>query len=350
MSETAAERQIANGGPHFRPSGPLRSAHLQTLWANWAPRPAADARVRIDSSPSVVSTGGPGPADRLRLHWTPPRRDDAPVLVVLHGLTGCADSPGVAGVAAKGRERGFEVVRVDLRNAPGATPSVGVGHAGRSEDARAVLDHVRAERPSAAIAVVGFSLGGNVALKAAGELGDDAPAALRAVVGISVPIDLDRCCRAIDAPLNLPYRAYFLRRLRRTVRSRASAYPHHYEGIELPSALSLRAFDDAVVAPLGGFRDAADYYARSSALRVLADVRVPTLLIEAEDDPFIPFDVYDDARIRTNRRIRLLATRHGGHAGFWAPPPAGDRDAFWAENRAVDFAARAVGLPWSPRR
>lgn len=334
-----------DGPPPFRPPAVLRSAHLQTLWASWARRPAADARVLAEAATEIVDTGDGDAADRLAVHWTPALIEEAPVLVVLHGLTGCAASPGVLGVAAKARERGFEVVRVDLRNAPGDTPSVAVGHAGRSEDARAVLEHVMRRRPAAPVAVVGFSLGGNVALKAAAEYGDDAPPALRAVVGISVPIDLDRCCAAIDARANLLYRSYFLRRLRRTVRTRAAAHPGVYDGIELPSVLSLRAFDDAIVAPLCGFRDAADYYARSSALPHLGDIRVRTLLIEAEDDPFIPFAVYDDARIRANPRIRLLATRRGGHAGFWAPPPPGDRDPFWAENRAVEFAARVVGLP-----
>lgn len=326
--------------PPFRPLPGLRGAHFQTLWSNLLRRPDS-VRAILDRSHTEIL--GTVDGDRLRVHWTAgQRRAGAPVLVILHGLTGCSSSSGVLGVAAKALGAGFEVVRVDLRNAFGSTPSVGVGHAGRSEDARTVLEHVVSRRPSSLVAIVGFSLGGNVALKAAGEYGSEPPTQLRAVVGISVPLDLDRACTRIDAASNWLYRRYFLGRLRRIVAGRIQAHPDVYEGVEPPPTLSIRDFDDAIVAPTCGFTDAVDYYTRSSAIAFLPDIRVPTLLVEAEDDPFIPFSIYEDARIRDNPRVCLLNTRRGGHAGFWNPNGTPDPTPFWAEHRAVEFAARRV--------
>ncbi len=277
------------------------------------------------------------------MHWNRAAPAAGAVLLVLHGLTGCATSPQVIGIAAKGRARGFDVVRADLRNASGDAPSTQVGHAGRSEDVRTILRHILERSPAAAICIVGYSLGGNIALKCAGELASTTPEQLCAVATISVPINLDAACRRIDAPSNIVCRSYFVRRLRSMVAQRTRREPERYAQINLEGVRTIRGFDNAVVAPLGGFDNAADYYRRCSALRFIDTIRVPTLLIQAHDDPFIPFDAYRDPRIAANRAVTLLATAHGGHTGFYGSSPP-DPDAFWAENRAVDFCARAADL------
>ncbi len=324
----------------FQPAFFVRGGHRQTMWANYAPRASSAAALARVAEPTQLPTPD---GDRLRVHWNRVKPAAPAVLVVLHGLTGCAASPQVVGIAAKGLERGFDVVRVDLRNASGDTPSTEIGHAGRSEDVRAVLDHVIDRAPRAAICVIGYSLGGNIALKALGELHRNAPEQLRGVATISVPIDLDAACRRIDAATNFVYRAYFVRRLLSVVAQRAKRVPERYEQINLDGVHTIRGFDEAVVAPLGGFGNAADYYQRCSALRFIEAIRVPTLLIQARDDPFIPFDAYRDPRIGSNDAVTLLATALGGHAGFYGSSRR-DRDAFWAENRAVDFCAAAADL------
>ena len=325
----------------FQPAALVHGGHRQTVWANYAPRACSDAALARIAEPRQLPTPD---GDYLRVHWNRVEPEAQAVLVVLHGLTGCAASPQVIGIAAKGWKRGFEVVRVDLRNASGDTPSTEIGHAGRSEDVRAVLDHVIDRAPTAAICVIGYSLGGNMALKALGELHRDAPEQLQAVATISVPIDLDAACRQIDAATNFVYRAYFVKRLRSLVARRARRAPEHYGQINLDGVHTIRGFDEAVVAPLGGFVDAADYYQRCSALRFIEAIRIPTLLIQAKDDPFIPFDAYRDPRIKSNDAVTLLAPALGGHAGFYGSSQR-DRDAFWAENRAVDFCAAAASLP-----
>ena len=324
----------------FQPAALARGAHRQTIWANYARRvPGATALSRTADSTQLRTADG----DWLRVYWNRRTPGADAVLVVLHGLTGCAASPQVVGIAAEGWGRGFDVVRVDLRNASGDTPSSEVGHAGRSEDVQTVLAHIIDRAPSASICIIGYSLGGNIALKALGESGHQAPEQLRAVATISVPIDLDAACRRIDTPANFIYRTYFVRRLRSMVARRALRAPQRYAQINLRGVHTIRGFDDAVVAPLGGFDSAADYYQRCSALRFIETIRVPTLLIQAQDDPFIPFDAYRDPCIGSNLLVTLLTTAHGGHAGFYGSS-RGDPDGFWAENRAVDFCAEAADL------
>ena len=273
-----------------------------------------------------------------------------PVLVVLHGLTGCADADNVMAIAAKGFGLGFDVVRVDLRNSQGESPSLGVGHAGRSEDFRAVTQHVRRLHPDSAVATIGFSLGGNIALKALGEYSGAAPDWLRAVATISVPIDLDNACHAIDGRRqNWVYRTYFLRRLGCRYRTLHSRHPDLFPELDYDRIRGIRDWDNAVVAPLGGFEDAADYYARCSALKVIDKIRVPSLIVQAKDDPFIPFEAFERAAVRENPWLKVLSTPKGGHVGFFARAGMnGDPDRFWAENRALAFCAAAVDLDWIP--
>jgi predicted alpha/beta-fold hydrolase len=381
--------------PDFRPARWLANRHAQTIWPNRIKRHPAGARLAAAAKPAIIESED---GDALRLYWSCHEGDEAgraqapgygrraagepgagesgelgagvprvgepgeleagrerrpprPVLVILHGLTGGADAENVMAMGAKGHELGFEVVRVDLRNSQATgTPSLGIGHAGRSEDLRATLRHVAERRPGAPTAVVGFSLGGNIALKAAGEYGERAPAELRAVAAISVPIDLDHACTAIDSrPENWIYRTYFLRRLgRRYLRARA-ARPDLFPAVDVDRIRGIRAWDDAVVAPLGGFADAGDYYARNSSLRVIDRIRVPTLLVHAQDDPFIPFDPFASPAVRDNHWLHLLAPARGGHVGFFAAPGVdGEPDRYWAENRALAFCAAACGLLPAP--
>lgn len=322
--------------PTFEPPRWLRSGKAQTIWSNYAPRDAAGQRLHRDARKAIIPTLD---GDALRVHWNEPGSSaGAPVMLILHGLTGCAASGQVLGIAVKAQRAGFRVARADLRNASGSTPSAGIGHAGRSEDVRALLEHISEYAGDAPVAIVGYSLGGNIALKALGELGAGARARISAAVAISVPIDLDHSCASIDTGGNRIFRRYFLRRLGRLVAVRQRAHPDRYGDLEVDGVDSLREFDDRVVAALCGFDSAEDYYARSSSLPWIPRIEVPTLLIHARDDPFVPFEPYEDPSIAANPHVTLLATTHGGHAGFWGRRGL-DHDRFWAEHRAVQYCA-----------
>jgi len=323
----------------FHPPAWPKGGMGQTIWANYAPRSDDLRRLQATSRPRILATPD---GDHIRVHWNEAGTPGAAILVLLHGLTGCAQSPQVLGLAAKGLAAGFAIVRADLRNALGETPSIGVGHAGRSEDIHTILDHVTVRAPGRAIALAGYSLGGNVVLKALGELADQPPPELTAAVTISVPIDLSAACTAIDDEGNWIFRRYFVTRLKRIVERRRREGRGRYDGIDLRGVESIREFDGRLVAPLCGFDSAEDYYRRSSALPIIGDIRVPTLLIQAADDPFIPFTAYESASIAANPAVALLATQNGGHAGFWGRRGV-DADRFWAEHRAIEFCRQQAG-------
>ena len=328
----------------FIPSLWLRNPHLQTMWDNVSCR-----RVRETALGTVCTTKDipTSDGDLIRIHYSrnsnePPRA----IVVILHGLTGCADAPNILATASKAHARGFAVVRVDLRNALADCPSRYLGHAGRSEDLRSILNHFLRTTHCCPITIIGYSLGGNIALKAAGEYGGRAPDRLVAVVGISVPIDLDEAATAIDKRGNTIYRRYFLARLRCIYARRQEHHPNYYPNMDLQILRTLRAWDTAVVAPLCGFDSAEDYYARSSSLASISDIAVPTLLIHARDDPLVPFRTFEHPALRNNADVGLLAPRWGGHIGFIGSSRSIrlDPDCHWAENRAVEFCAARAKL------
>ncbi len=331
---------------HFIPPQWLRHGHLQTIVPNKMRRHAAG---RDLANRAIVETIPTADDDRISIHWSTSGGDPTAVLVVLHGLAGCAAADNAMAVAAKGRLAGFDIVRVDLRNSQGDHPSIGIGHAGRSEDLHSIIDHIGRKHPGVPIVVIAFSLGGNIALKALGEYGAEPPSALRAAAVISVPIDLDDACRAIDRTGNWIYRNYFLRRLTRRYQIRRESHPELFPDLDLARISTIRAWDNAVVAPLSGFADAEDYYSHSSALRVIHRVYVPSLIIHAQDDPFIPFDPFSRTELQENDLLQLLAPEQGGHVGFFTERNgSSDPDRYWAENRALAFCAERVGLAWPP--
>ena len=364
----------ATSEPPFVAIGWRGNRHFQTIWPNRIERDPTGVQL-ASWSESVIFKSEDG--DSLRVRWSRHRDDPSsddnrtdsdstdhnadhglrqpnprPVLIVLHGLAGCADSNNVMATAAKGYALGFDIVRVDLRNTQADdTPSLGVGHAGRSEDLRATVRHIEEREPGAPITVVAFSLGGNITLKALGEYGENLPKDLRAAATISVPIDLGNACAAIDERReNWIYRRYFLKRLAHRYRNAQQQRPDLFHDIDLDSIRGISDWDNAVVVPLGGFADAEEYYTLNSSLKVLTDIRVPTLLVQAQDDPIIPFESFQTPAVQDHNFVRLLAPRQGGHVGFYSTMTLeSEPDRYWAENRALAFCAKAVGLGWGNR-
>ena len=287
-------------------------------------------------------------------HWQPAPRE-APTLLILHGLEGSSRAHYMRGIADKGVAAGFNVVRLNQRNC-GDTEhlSHGLYHSGLSDDPAAVIRELIELDGLPSVSVIGYSLGGNVALKLGGDYGPDHPPQLGSICAVSPTMDLARCVWALERSQNVIYEWNFVRSLKRRMRRKARALPGRFELSALGGVRTVRGFDEAFTAPHHGFRDADDYYFRASSLRVIDRVRVPVLILCAEDDPFVPADQFRDAAIDANPMVTVRISRHGGHCGFFAEPSHGF-DGYWAERTAVDFATRHAGLmpqaaPGSERR
>jgi predicted alpha/beta-fold hydrolase len=189
------------------------------------------------------------------------------------------------------------------------------------------------------IIVAGYSLGGNLALKLAGDYGDAPPPQLRAVCAVSPVIELEACVRALERRQNIVYQWNFVRGLKNRMRRKAAIFPGRYAIERLDAIRTVREFDDVYTAPHFGFRDASDYYHRASAMRVIDRVRVPARIITADDDPFVPTAPFRDRLVVGNPHLDVSITRHGGHCAFVTDIGNGT-DGYWAEQEIIAFATK----------
>lgn len=319
----------------FAPARRVAGGHRMTLFT-WA-RPRAFPRL----PPPAPRYFDVAPDARVLAHccWrNDPRR--RPTLLALHGLEGSSSAHYMRGLADKAFARGFNAVLLNQRNCGGTERlSDGLYHSGLTADPQAVIRELIDLDRLASIVVVGYSLGGNVALKLAGDYGPDAPAELRGVCAVSPTLDLARCVEALERPANALYQWNFVRNLKRRMRRKARARPGRFDLRPLGRVRTVRQFDEAFTAPHHGFRDASDYYHRASALRVADRIAVPTLIVSANDDPFVPAEQFRDPALTGNPAVTTIVTRGGGHCGFFSEP-APPFDGYWAESAAVAFAAR----------
>jgi uncharacterized protein len=317
----------------FRPHRSLRNAHLMTIAAAFWPRkfpnlpPATQRLFEVE----------PGTRVRGDCHW----RDDPrmhPTLVLLHGLEGSSESGYMLGCAEKASAAGFNVVRLNQRNCGGTehlTPTL--YHSGRSGDLRAVaLELIERDRLPE-IFFAGYSMGGNLVLKMAGEFRESAPKQLRGIVAVAPCQDLAACADALSEARNFVYNGHFVRKLKSRMRRKARMFAGIYSLDGLGRINSVRDFDETITARFCGFAGADDYYAQSSAMHVLAAIRIPTLILTAQDDPFVPYATFEREAIQENPNIRLVAPQHGGHCGFISEERGEER--FWSEARVVEFCA-----------
>jgi len=305
--------------------------HIATIAGNFWPReidterfPATERDYRIDLANTIrVLEHQPGPKPRGQF-------------VFVHGLEGSADAGYVKSMAQAALQRGFGVHRANLRSCGGTEHlSDTMYHSGLTSDTRFILDNIR-QRFGGIVVLVGFSLGGNVTLKLAGELGAEAP--LTAACAISTPIDLAACVRTLDRPVNYLYANRFLSRLKARVVRKNKVSPALYPVSGIDEVKSIWDFDDRFTGPLFGFGNAANYYRTQSAQNFLADIRVPTLIIQSKDDPLIPFSVYQHVAFRTNPFLELLAVPHGGHLGFLSR----QRPRFWLDGVVLEWVERLL--------
>lgn len=322
----------------FEPHPWLTNGHLQTIAGNFLPRPA----FRLHTEAETVEVD---PADGSRVlcqcHWQPEAvRAERLTVVLVHGLEGSSDSRYIRGMATRAFAAGMNAVRMNMRNCGGTdalTPTL--YHSGRSGDVGAVVRHFTARYGLRRVALVGYSMGGNLVLKLAGEWGARDP--LVAVAAVCPAIDLAAGSDALHEPANRIYEIHFLRGLMRRFRRKAALFPGIYQDRGIGPVRSVREFDQKIVARYCGFRDADDYYHRAASARVIDRIAAPTLILCAADDPFIRLFPETRARIQANPHIDFVETRHGGHCAYLSRHSADDMH--WAEATVVRYLQAAIG-------
>ena len=311
----------------MRPFEPLfRNPHLLTILGNFWPReydfgPYRTNRLHFRTDPDTQV---------LIVTHTPANAIGE--VVLMHGLEGTADSGYMRSMAWRCLQAGFTAHCFHMRTCGGTEKLCKtLYHAGLTSDLRAFLEHRRRDNGGIPVFVIGFSLGGNVALKLAGELGETD--LLHGVVAISTPIDLAVCVQRLKKLDNFVYERRFVKRMQDRL-----AATGRYTLKEMARWRTIYDLDDHVTAPSFGFRGADHYYATQSSCNFLHAIRVPALFIQAQDDTFVPFEIFSHAAFQSNPHLRLLATRHGGHIGFLSR--TGQR--FWETEAAVEFLASQV--------
>jgi predicted alpha/beta-fold hydrolase len=315
----------------FEPHALLRNGHAMTIAAAFVPRkfelpPPEDRLFQVDPESRILG----------RCHWQPGKRRESPVIVILHGLEGSSESNYVCGIAEKAFRRGFHAVRLNQRNCGGTealTPTL--YNSGMSGDYRAVLQELSNGDGFEQIFFVGYSMGGNLMTKMAGEFGEAPPKALRGVCVVCPAMDLGACADALQRRDNFFYQRHFVKGLMARYERKAELYPERYRKNGFGPVRSVREFDDKITAPQFGYRDAQDYYEAVGAKKVVAQVRVPMLMVTAQDDPFVPYELFLRASPGRNSSIRFVTPEHGGHCGFISNRSGAER--FWAEQRIVEF-------------
>jgi predicted alpha/beta-fold hydrolase len=324
------------------PKRGLTNGHLMTVYCWGKPRafpalpPPSDRHFDVNPQTRVLA----------HCHWQP-NAAAHPALLALHGLEGSSSAHYMRGMAAKAFARGFNVILLNQRNCGGTEAlSEGLYHSGLTADAAHVIAEIARDGIDRVV-VAGYSLGGNLALKLAGDYADAPPRSLKGVCAISPVIELAECVRALERRQNIIYQWNFVRGLKARMRRKAAAHPRRYPLERLARVRTVRDFDEYFTAPHFSFDGADDYYFRASAMRVVDRIRVPALVITAEDDPFVPAEIFRDPRLRGNSNVNVIVTRHGGHCGFVADAADGN-DGYWAETQIVDFAEQVTAAVAQP--
>jgi hypothetical protein len=298
---------------------------------------------RLPASATRLFDVEPGTQVRAECHWQQNPSDHSTV-VLLHGLEGSSDSGYMLGIAEKAWIAGFNVVRLNQRNCGGTERlTQALYHSGLSGDIRSVIFELIERDQLTEIFAVGFSMGGNLVLKMAGELSNSAPSQIRGFVAVAPALDLAACADALGEPRNFVYQHHFVRGLKRRMRLKTRLFPAAFASVDgMPNIRSVREFDELITARFCGFAGADDYYRRSSAGQLLKDICKPCLILTSQDDPFVPISSFANPMMSENPCIELVVTKHGGHCAFISNERGDAR--FWAENRVVEFCLQRSTL------
>ncbi len=316
----------------FVPRPRLKRGHWMTVYC-WAVSrrldlPSPEERLfRVTADTEVLA----------HCYWQQ-KRDGHLTLVGLHGLEGSSTAHYMRGTAHKALRAGFNVVLLNQRNC-GGTEHLGPGlyHSGLTEDAALVIKTLASEGLDRVV-IGGYSLGGNLALKLAGEHAPAELPTLKGICAVSPVLELEQCVRALERPSNVIYQWNFVRNLKARMRRKDRCWPGRFPVEALPRVRTVRQFDAVYTAPHFGFGTAEEYYYRAAAMRVIDRIQIPALIITAADDPFVPLDAFREPALTGNPHISLIVAEHGGHCGFLGVASGDGDDGYWAERKIVEFA------------
>lgn len=301
----------------------LFNGHLQTIYP-------AIFRKKVDLPFKRERIKTPD-GDFLDLDWL--KGGSNSLVIISHGLEGNSQRPYMTGMAKVFFDSGYDVLNWNFR---GCSESMNTKpifyHSGATHDLDLVVSHA-SERYSS-INLVGFSLGGNLTLKYLGEPFWKSKNNIKKAIGISVPLDLGGSCDMIDRLRNKLYAINFLHSLKQKIRKKALMFPELFPNLKLSGIHTLRAFDNSYTAPLHGFIDAEDYYHQCSSIHFLSGIESPTLILNAQNDPFLSKTCYPSIKGQHSKNIFMEFPKHGGHVGF---SPRSGQERFWSETRALAF-------------
>lgn len=316
---------------NYKPPLLYRNAHVQTVL------PSLLRKINsVDYQRQRVSTMD---KDFIDLDWSYAEIDSSncantSLAVLCHGLEGSADRAYMIGMVKAFNARGIDAVAYNYRGCSGESNLQKKFYtAGATDDLQEVLDAIKRREQYLNVYLVGFSLGANLVLKYCGDQGSNIDPAIKGCVAISAPCDLRSSSIELHKIKNKAYSLRFLKMLTTKVRDKSELYPE-LKSINLKAIKNLRVFDDQVTAPFAGFKDAEDYWCKSSCIRVLANISIPTLILNAADDPILGPECYPYQEAQANNCLVLEVPDGGGHVGFMHRP---NQQEYWHESRTVDF-------------
>jgi hypothetical protein len=336
MSSTEiTSHPFARSSNDFVPRRFLRGGHAQTIAGNFMKRsnglPAAEERLfQIEPDVQIL----------CHCHWQSERQQRL-TLMIVHGLEGSSNSQYVVGTGSRAWAQGWNVVRMNIRGCGGTEHlSSTLYHSGLSQDVEKLVAEMIASDGLRRVALAGFSMGGNQVLRAVGLWGTNPPLELIAAATVSPACDLAISSDRIHAAANSLYEWWFLQSLRKSLRRKAELWPGRYDPALLKNVHSVRDFDEHITARYMGFAGADDYYDKASSSHVLDRISIPTLVIHAEDDPFVVISAETQRKLTENPHVTFLHTKHGGHCAFIGEPSSdGSDDGRWAERELIEFLA-----------
>jgi len=330
-----AKVEFADFTGDFVPRRFLRGGDAQTIVGNFIPHnnalPEPEERLfQVEKSVQIL----------CHCHWQPERQSRL-TLMIVHGLEGSSRSQYVIGTGSRAWRQGWNVVRMNIRGCGGTEHlSSTLYHSGLSRDVEKLVAEMIARDGLQKVALAGFSMGGNQVLRAAGRRGAEVPPQVVAAAVVSPACDLARCSDRIHERRNALYEWWFMIALRSGFRRKCRLWPGQYDVRLLDGVRSVRDFDEHITARYMGFQGAADYYDKASSMHVLDRIAIPTLVIHADDDPFVAIGEESRRKLNENPNIVFLNPPHGGHCAFLAAPDGAGDDGRWAERKIIDFLAR----------
>ena len=322
----------------MQPFHPLfRNSHAATIAGNFWPRD-----LNLQRFPVQARFFRTEPDVQILVHSQRPLNPPKAELILVHGLEGSSQAGYACSLAQTALEAGFGVHRFNMRSCGGTEAVSGktLYHSGQTSDLLSVARQLRREGATP-VYLVGFSLGGNVVLKLGGELGEGASDAVAGIVAVSTPIDLAACVRQLLRPSNFIYGNRFVSRLKARIRLKEALTPGLFELSDLDRVKNVYDFDDLFTARSFGFGTADNYYATQSSNQFLERIRVPCLVVQAKDDPLIPYSVFKHPAFQTNPFLHFLPVDHGGHLGF----VSSRKPRFWLDGVLVNWLLAQAGQP-----